>query len=218
METATYEVIIRSSQGSTGNYSLSLTETFDDHPDRLGEGVKVVTWGDRIIGTVWGDPDRDLFYLDAEAGDRVVAVSAHGDLELTLWNEDHTTEIAIDEVQRGWNLTESGRYVLDVRQDPSARFSTSYDFALISDDHPDTPIAATVKLEAGVTLAGTLHVRQETDTFRFDFSPGRLTEIRIVAEQPSRFLQHRCSRRTGRIHQADTTGHLSDGGRRDALH
>ena len=181
-----YEVLVRHTRGDTGAYSVTINEAFDDHPDRPGEGVQVVTWGDPIAGSVW-NTDRDLFFVDAEAGDRVVTVSAHGDLDITIWNSDHTEQIPIDEVERGWDLPEPGRYVLDVRQDPSARFSTQYDFTLLNDDHPDTPVASATRLEAGVTLTGTMHIAREDDVFLFDFPPGLLTEFRVAnAEDSSR--------------------------------
>ena len=176
-----YYIAVRSSGSRTGSYTLHARTTTDDHGDTPAAAT-ALSPGSPAQGRIETGSDVDYFRLRTTAASNV-EIYTSGSLDTTgsLHDSANNRIVANDDGGTGRNFRierrlSAGVYYIAVRSSGSRTGSYTLHARTTTDDHGDTPAAATA-LSPGSPAQGRIETGSDVDYFRLRTTAASNVEI-----------------------------------------
>lgn len=181
-----YTVEVRNTYTYTGTWTLTVSDIgTDDHGDTAATGTTVTVGSTATTGTLQFSGDKDVFVFTATAGtlyrfscttgaSYLCALSAKNPSGTVVTSSSYGTNTSV-----GFKAATSGTFSVEVSSTYSYQGVYSVQLSTLTDDHGDTPGAAT-SISLGQTRTGNLDYAADVDYFAVTLTAGTAYTVTLA--------------------------------------
>ena len=173
-----------------GDYELSVTAHVDVHGDNFADAT-LLSVPANVSSAIETVADQDWFRFNTVAGETYRFTIPESDefTELTLYDTDGSTQLEQDSFTDAtivWVAPSSSTYYLSVEDVFSDIGGYELSATLLTDDHGDDAVSATLLSSFPVSISGSIEVAGDQDWFRFTATAGTKFEFSVpVHDEPT---------------------------------